>query len=94
MSLKRQITTGVITKIEAKGDLYLLVTAENHNGDKRYVTSLRVGITNYALRLGDTLSWSSFYDGIGSEVLWWVRVGQMPKKICLLMLESQVVKSV
>jgi hypothetical protein len=93
MSLKRQITTGAITKIEAKGDLYLLVTTENHNGDKRYVTSLRVGLTNYALRPGDTLSWSSFYNGVGSNILWWVRMGQMPKKIWLLMVESQVLKS-
>jgi hypothetical protein len=94
MSLKRQVTTGAIAKIEAKGDLYLLVTAENHDGDKRYVTRLRVGATNYALSPGDCLSWSSFYNGVGSNVLWWIRRGQIPKKILLLMVESQVVKSV
>jgi hypothetical protein len=93
MSLKRQITTGVITKIDAKGDLYLLVTAENYDGEKRYVTSLRVGLTNYALRPGDTLSWSSIYSGVGSEVLWWIRRGQLPRKIRFLMVESQVVES-
>jgi hypothetical protein len=94
MNLNRQITTGAITKIEAKDDLYILVTAENHDGDKRYVTRLRVGATNYALSPGDSLSWSSFYNGLGSNVLWWIRRGQIPKKILLLMIESRVVKSV
>jgi hypothetical protein len=94
MSLNRQITTGLITKIDAIGDLYLSITAESHDSEKRYVTSFRVGLTNYALRSGDTLSWSSFYNGVGSHVLWWIRNGRTPKKILLLMVESQVVKSV
>jgi hypothetical protein len=46
MSYKRQITRGVITKIERK-ELYFLVTAETDDHGAHYITTLRLGVTNY-----------------------------------------------
>jgi hypothetical protein len=90
MKYHRQITKGVISKIEPK-DLYLTVTAETDHEGKHYTTILRVGFTNYCLAIGDLLSWSSFYDGTGSRVLWWSSsaCGQRLCKLWLVVVESQ-----
>jgi hypothetical protein len=65
MSYKRQITSGVITKIERK-ELYFLVTAETDREGAHYITTLRLGVTNYPVAVGDLLCWSSFFNGLGS----------------------------
>ena len=72
MSYRRQITRGVITKIERK-ELYFLVTAETDDDGAHYVTTLRLGVTNYPVAVGDLLCWSSFFNGFGSTDLWWCR---------------------
>ena len=90
MSLRRQVTTGVITKIEPK-QLHILVTAETDHEGRHYVTLLQVGFTNYRLTIGDTLSWSAVYGGAFSRVMWW-RGGGPHGRFCtlwLLEIESQ-----
>jgi hypothetical protein len=90
MSLRRQVTCGVITRIEAK-QLHILVTAETDHEGRHYVTLLQVGFTNYRLAIGDTLSWSTVYNGLFSSVLWW-RGARMKSGLCKLWLvgiESQ-----
>ena len=54
MSFKRQITDGLITRIEPK-DGYLLVSAETDYEEQHFITALRVGFTNYSLAVGDLL---------------------------------------
>jgi hypothetical protein len=66
MSLRRQVTCGVITRIEPK-QLHILVTAETDHEGRHYVTLLQVGFTNYRLAIGDTLSWSTVYNGVFSR---------------------------
>jgi hypothetical protein len=90
MKYDRQITEGIISKIEPK-ELYLMVTAETDHEGKHYTTILRVGFTNYRLAVGDTLSWSSVYNGLFSNVLWWRGTGPNNKfcTIWLLAIESQ-----
>jgi hypothetical protein len=90
MSFKRQVTCGVITKIEPK-QFYILVTAETDPEGWHYVTILKVGVTNYRLQVGDSLSWSSCYGGVRSAVIWWCS-GVRPYpllKLWLLTVESQ-----
>jgi hypothetical protein len=45
----------------------------------------------YCLAIGDLLSWSSFYDGTGSRVLWWSSSAceQRLCKLWLVVVESQ-----
>jgi hypothetical protein len=90
MKYNRQITKGIISKIEPK-ELYLMVTTKTDHEGMHYSTILRVGFTNYCLAIGDLLSWSSFYDGTGSRVLWWSSSACMQRlcKLWLIVVESQ-----
>jgi hypothetical protein len=86
MSYKRQITSGVITKMERK-ELYFLVTAETDHDGAHYITTLRVGVTNYPLAVGDILCWSCFFNGFGSTDLWWRRA-EIRYHLCKLWLHG------
>jgi hypothetical protein len=90
MSLRRQVTCGVITRIEPK-QLHILVTAETDHEGRHYVTLLQVGFTNYRLSIGDTLSWSTIYNGVFSSVMWWRGAGRKGSflRLYLVGIESQ-----
>jgi hypothetical protein len=89
----KQITFGRITSI-VPGTLYILVETETLTEHRCYWTYLRLGFTNYKVRIGDILSWSSFYDGTGSRVIWWTRSDPVffPVKLWLITIERQQVK--
>ena len=89
MPKPEQITVGKISEIIPQ-ELYLLVTCETIVDGIRYLTKLRVGLTNYPIEIGDTLSWSTFYGGSMPNIIWWVSKNrELPERLWLIGVESQ-----
>lgn len=83
--LRRQITTGEYVSCTRFPE-YITVECETPRGEKKYVTTLRIGPTNLKFYARDIFSWSTFYHGIGSNVLW--LISSRRPRACTLVLQA------
>lgn len=87
--LRRQITVGEYVA-NTRFPEYLTIECHTPYGDKKYITTLRIGPTNLKFYDDDILSWSTFYAGIGSSVLWVLSKHRpRPFQLVLLAVEDQ-----
>jgi hypothetical protein len=66
----KQVTSGEIVWICPRPD-YIQLTVRTMTQDGTFLTYLRLGLTNYKLRNGDTVAWSAAFGGVRSNVAWW-----------------------